>query len=181
LITDLLDLRRIETGRLVLDRRAHPPRSLIDPIAGEFSLLAAERGVTLEIVLDVTAPASIDADVDRFAQVLENLTANALKFTPTGGSVSIRAFSNLDGEAVFEVRDTGRGITAEQLPHLFERYWQAEHSTRRSVGLGLAIAQGIVEAHGGRIWAESAPGHGAAFFVALPTTMPDLASGAFQL
>jgi PAS domain S-box-containing protein len=181
LITDLLDLRRIETGRLILDRRAHTPASMIDPIAGEFSLLAADRGVDLEIDIDVTAPASIDADADRFIQVLENLTANALKFTPSGGSVSIRAYSNFDGEAMFEVRDSGRGIAAEQLPHLFERFWQAEHSTRRSVGLGLAIAQGIVEAHGGRIWAESEPGHGAAFFVAMPSTMPDLASGAFQL
>jgi PAS domain S-box-containing protein len=181
LVTDLLDLRRIETGRLTLDRRMHSPGSVLDPLVREFSLLAGENGITLEIMLDDTAPATIDADADRLAQVLENLVANALKFTPSGGRVSVRAYSNADGEAVFEVRDTGRGIAPDQLPHLFERYWQGEQAARRSVGLGLSIARGIVEAHGGRVWAESKPGNGAAFFVAMPSTAAESGQGAFRL
>jgi signal transduction histidine kinase len=131
--------------------------------------------------LDDTAPATIDADPDRLAQVLENLIANALKFTPAGGTVTVRACSSAGDEAVFEVRNTGRGIEAQQLPHLFERYWQAEPHARRSLGLGLSIAKGITEAHGGRVWAESELGHGATFFVAIPVRSADGASGAFLL
>jgi PAS domain S-box-containing protein len=168
LIADLLDLRRIETGRLVLERRIHSPAVILDSIRQEFALVADERGVTFDIIPDATLPSSVETDPDRLTQVLENLIANALKFTPAGGRVGVRAFANPGDEVVFEVRDTGHGIAPDHLPHLFERYWQAEPSTRRSVGLGLFIARGIVEAHGGRIWAESEPGHGATLSFAIP-------------
>uniref|UniRef100_UPI00398A23EB sensor histidine kinase n=1 Tax=Mycetocola sp. TaxID=1871042 RepID=UPI00398A23EB len=98
---------------------------------------------------------------------LSNLVGNALKFTPAGGSVRVGA--GAEGESVrFWVSDTGKGIDPEHLPHLFERFWQARRGDRQGLGLGLSIAKAIVDAHGGRIWAESTPGTGSTFFFTLP-------------
>jgi signal transduction histidine kinase len=113
--------------------------------------------------------ASIRCDRDRVLQVLTNLIANAIKFVGPGGSVEVGGF--LDGlEAVVFVRDEGPGIAAEDLPHVFDQYWQAKGTgaQKKGIGLGLAIAKGIVEAHGGRIWADSTAGRGATFFFSLP-------------
>jgi signal transduction histidine kinase len=107
------------------------------------------------------------ADSARIQQVLSNLVGNAVKFTPREGLVTVCA-EQIDGEVRFAVIDTGSGIPAEQLPHIFGRFWQARTSDRRGIGLGLAIAKGIVEGHNGRIWVESHVGLGSTFYFTLP-------------
>lgn len=105
-------------------------------------------------------------DVGRAVQVMSNLVSNALKVTPRGGTIAIGA--QLAGrEVVFYVRDSGPGIDADELPSLFERYWRSKKPTYKGTGLGLSIAHGIVAAHGGRIWADSEPGHGTTFYFSL--------------
>jgi PAS domain S-box-containing protein len=169
LIHDLLDASRLESGQL----RVHPGPLAVRTVlaeAREMVRLAAEkRGV--EIVLDVPGGLPrVLADRDRLLQVLSNLVGNAVKFTPRGGRVTLRA-GGADGELAFAVSDTGVGIPAEQLPRVFDRYWQAD-ARRTGAGLGLAIARGIVEAHGGRIWVDSAPGEGSTFSFTLPAAPP---------
>jgi PAS domain S-box-containing protein len=166
LITSLLDLRRIEAGRLVLDRRVFAPAALLDRVVPALHLLAHERGIHLEVRSCEELP-SVEVDVDRMVQVLENIIGNALKFTPSGGTVVVEA-GRAEGCVQFAVADTGPGIHPDQLPHLFDRFWQARHSSRRSVGLGLSIARGIAEGHGGAIRVESEPGRGATFRVLIP-------------
>ena len=100
--------------------------------------------------------------------MLENLIGNALKLTPTGGLIRIEVTPRA-GEVRFAVADTGPGIPAQNLTHVFDRFWQAQRAERTGAGLGLAICKGIVEAHGGRIWVESTPGCGSTFFFTLPT------------
>lgn len=107
------------------------------------------------------------ADRDRLLQALENLVGNAIKFTPRGGRITVDAAAR-DGEVVFRVADTGEGIAAEHLPRVFDRFWQGRRADRRGAGLGLAICKAVVEAHGGRIWAESEPCAGATFSFAIP-------------
>jgi signal transduction histidine kinase len=112
---------------------------------------------------------NVDAvcDRERVLQVLGNLIGNAIKFTPERGAVQISA-ETFDDEVLFAVRDTGVGVSAKQLPHVFDRFWQATPKTRLGSGLGLTIAKGVVEALGGRIWVESRPGDGTTFFFTLP-------------
>lgn len=170
MIQDLLDVTRIEAGRLPVDPAAAAPASLLaearealEPVAARASLrLAAEAEDGLPAVL---------ADRNRVLQVFANLVGNAAKFAPAGGTVTLRAERG-EGEVRFSVADTGRGIAQEQLPHLFDRFWQADRTDRRGLGLGLAIVKGIVAAHGGRVWAESAPGEGARFWFTLPEAEP---------
>jgi signal transduction histidine kinase len=107
-------------------------------------------------------------DKDRLLQVFENLIGNAIKFTKAGGSITVSAASR-DHEVVFQVADTGSGIAPENLPRVFDRFWQASRSGRVGAGLGLLITKGIVEAHRGRIWVESAAGSGSTFFFTIPT------------
>ena len=104
---------------------------------------------------------------DRLAQVLSNLIANAIKFTPPKGRVSVHAELSY-GFVQISVRDTGPGVHPDNLPHIFERFWQADRSSTSGAGLGLQIAKGIVEAHGGRIWVESTLGQGTTFHVTIP-------------
>jgi signal transduction histidine kinase len=130
---------------------------------------AAERQVALRAGVGEGARA-VYGDAGRILQVLANLVGNALKFTEPGGAVTVAAETR-GGEVVFSVSDTGAGIPAEHLPHLFELYWHARRNARsRGSGYGLAIAKGIVEAHGGRIWAESTPGAGSTFSFTLPAS-----------
>jgi signal transduction histidine kinase len=107
------------------------------------------------------------ADRDRLLQVFENLIGNAVKFTPAGGDVTVGAAPRGD-EVLFWVCDSGSGIDAEDLPHVFDRFWQSSSARRHGAGLGLAIVKGLVEAHGGRVWADSAPGRGSTFFFTIP-------------
>jgi PAS domain S-box-containing protein len=166
LIEDLLDVTRVEAGRLQLDRK---PEDLVRVIAEAVTLFEpalTEKSIALrEEIPDDLPPASVDAA--RIVQVLQNLVSNAVKFTSPGGEIAIRAAAE-NGEALIAVRDTGAGIPAEHLPRLFDRFWQATGSRRGGAGLGLAIAKGIIEAHGGRIWVESEVGRGSTFTFALP-------------
>jgi signal transduction histidine kinase len=165
LIDDLLDIGRIESGRVSIDARAVAPEDLVHDAVEMIAPLAASA--SLEVACSV-APGlpPVHADAKRIQQVLGNLLGNALKFTPSGGRVRISA-TPFDGKIRFGVADTGIGIPAEQLSHVFDRFWQAR-GDRRGAGLGLAIAKGFVEAHGGRIWAESAAGEGTSFYFTLP-------------
>ena len=108
------------------------------------------------------------ADRDRVLQVLSNYLNNAVKFTPAGGTIVLRLVPDDAGGVVYSVTDPGPGIAPEDMPRLFGRFWQAKATAHLGSGLGLAIAKGIAEAHRGRVWAESAPGNGATFFLALP-------------
>ena len=109
----------------------------------------------------------VEGDRERVLQVLANLLGNAVKFTPAGGRVALTVQAAPD-EVVFAVRDTGPGIAPENQEHVWDRFWKSRTSNRHGAGLGLAISRGIVEAHGGRIWLESAPGDGSTFSFTLP-------------
>jgi PAS domain S-box-containing protein len=166
LIADLLDVRRIETGRLAVERQPVSVATLLDDVLEMFETEATERQVALEARSPSPSPIVL-ADRERMLQLFTNLVGNALKFTPAGGAVT--ACADLVGDRVHcTVSDTGPGIPAEQLPHLFDRYWQARHNDRRGVGLGLAIAKGIAEAHGDTLNVTSTVGRGTTFTFALP-------------
>lgn len=159
LISDLLDVTRLEAGRLAVNTEPVDANLLVDNAIETLMPLAEEKGLALTTRLDVKA-GDVMADESRIHQVLSNLIGNALKFTPSGGRVVVSTRLLEDG-VEFCVEDTGPGITAEQLPHVFERYWQSRRTERHGAGLGLPIAQGIVAAHQGMIHAESEPGEGA--------------------
>src|SRR6185369_17454533 len=130
------------------------------------SPLAEAKRITLTGEL-IDSP-KVEADAERIFRVLSNLLGNAIKFTPEGGNITVRA-ERCGDEFWITVRDTGPGIAADELPHVFERYWKARPASQSGAGLGLYIAKGIVEAHGGRIWAESSAG-GARLIFTLPLT-----------
>jgi len=167
MIQDLLDVKRMESGRLTIDSRPEQPDVLINDTVDMLRPLAAGSIIRMETNIEDNLPPVI-ADSARIQQVLSNLVGNAVKFTPRAGTISVCAERG-DGEVRFSVIDTGPGIPAEQLPHIFGRFWQAKTSDRRGIGLGLAIAKGIVEAHNGRIWVESSVGLGSTFYFTLPT------------
>jgi signal transduction histidine kinase len=166
LIRDLLDFARLRGGRLTVAPQPHDVRRLLEDALGLLEPLAVQKGVQL-----VVAPAApgleVSCDHDRTFQVFSNLVGNALKFTPEGGRVEVRA-RGASGWVHFQVRDTGPGIPLSAQPHLFEPYWQAEETAHQGAGLGLYITRGIVEAHGGALWVESTPGEGATFHFTLP-------------
>lgn len=166
LIDDLVDFAGIEAGRLAIDRRPHDPEEILTATSDIFAPLAQERGLVFEVRAGPELP-QIDCDAERAVQVMSNLVSNALKVTPRGGSIAIGA-AHRGHEVVFFVKDSGPGIAPEDQPRLFERYWRSKQSHYKGAGLGLSIARGLVDAHGGRIWVESEPGHGATFHVALP-------------
>ncbi len=166
LIQDLLDLASLEKGRLALIRRVEDPSSIAREATETFRAPAREGELT--IGLDVRgSPPPIVADRDRILQVLANLCSNAVRITPPGGELVVGVEPQGDG-VVFRVRDTGPGIAPDELPHLFERYWRGRDVAYRGTGRGLAIAKGIADAHGGRIWVESQLGQGTTFYVWLP-------------
>ena len=166
LIQDLLDTTRIEAGALSVERGALAPgQVLVDAVEAE-QALASAASVELRLEAERDLP-SIWADRARLLQVFENLVGNALKFTPQGGRITLGAVSR-GGEVLFSVADTGAGVSPENLPHVFDRFWRAERAARQGAGLGLPICKGIVEAHGGRIWGQSLPGRGATFYFTIP-------------
>jgi signal transduction histidine kinase len=166
MIQDLLDVKRLETGRLGIEPRSEPAAALIYDTLDMLRPLAASSTILLESNVAENLPPVL-ADAARIQQVLSNLVGNAVKFTPREGRITVCA-DRIDGEVRFAVIDTGPGIPAEQLPHIFGRFWQARSTDRRGIGLGLAIAKGIVEAHRGRIWVESSVGLGSTFYFTLP-------------
>ena len=172
LVDDVRELALADAGRLSMDLRRTQLADVL--LAARSSLLpAAEaRGIALAAQIPQDLP-SVWADPDRVTQVLHNLLANALRYTPEGGLVTISAWRAENGVQLV-VRDSGEGIPAEHLDRIFDRFWRADPARARderakgSTGLGLSIARSLVEAQGGRIWAESEPGHGSAFHFTLP-------------
>jgi signal transduction histidine kinase len=165
LIEDLVDFAGIQAGKLALERDDHSPNEIISAASDIFTPLAQERGLTLQTRIQPGLP-PIKCDSERAVQVISNLMSNAIKVTPRGGQVSIGAEAR-DTDVVFFVHDDGPGIDDKELPNLFERYWRGKTSPYRGAGLGLSIARGIVDAHGGKIWAESKLGVGSTFYFSL--------------
>jgi signal transduction histidine kinase len=163
IIRDLLDVTTIEAGRLAVERGPLSAAAVAEQLRTRYTPLAAERGCALRCEVARALP-PVDADGERLAQALGNLLGNAIKFTPRGGTVELAVAPSPAGGVRFEVRDTGPGIPAEHLPHLFDRFWQARETRRAGAGLGLAIAQGIAQAHGSVLAVESTPGSGTRFW-----------------
>ena len=172
LVDDLLDVSRIITGKLRMDVRPADPNSFIDAAVEAVKPAADAKGVRLQKVVD-TAPISIPGDPVRLQQVVWNLLSNAIKFTPRGGRVQIRS-ARVNSHLEIVVSDTGQGILPDFLPHVFDRFRQADQKTSRQhggMGLGLAIVRHLVEMHGGNVQASSeGEGKGATFTVMLPIT-----------
>lgn len=166
LLADLLDVTQIEQGRLSLQRSEVDASLVVEELAALHGPVAESRGIRFHYA--ATSPAfDVFADRGRLSQALSNLLDNALKFTPDGGEVHLRVED--DGErARFWVVDSGPGVPTDQLPHLFDRFWRADRSSRDGIGLGLAIARGIAESHGGTIEVTSEAGQGAKFCIVLP-------------
>jgi signal transduction histidine kinase len=162
MIDDLLDFASIEAGHLAIKRRPQDPGSMIQETLASFEGVAQDKGLQLTAVVEPHLP-WVFCDRDRVLQVLSNLVGNATKATPEGGHISLRIEAR-GHELLFAISDDGPGIGAEDLEHLFERYWRSDEVEYNGTGLGLAIARGIITAHGGRIWAESELGRGATFF-----------------
>jgi signal transduction histidine kinase len=166
LISDLLDVARIEAGQLVVEPQAVEVGPLLSEVQDVFQLIARDKGLTLECEVVDGIP-RIAADRERLLQVIGNLVGNAVKFTPSGGRIGVQARSERDCVEI-SVSDTGPGIPREALLHVFDRFSRGRPAERRGLGLGLAIVQGIVEAHHGRVWAESEPGSGSTFRFTIP-------------
>jgi PAS domain S-box-containing protein len=170
LINDILDIERIESGRVTMELRSVDAGELALQAVDVMQAMAEKAGVRLYAWADRQP---MEADPDRILQVLTNLLSNAVKFSPPGGEVSVTV-SREGGELRFAVRDQGRGIPADRLESIFERFQQVDSSDAREkggTGLGLAICRSIVQQHGGRIWAESVPGEGSTFTFTLPVTV----------
>jgi signal transduction histidine kinase len=166
LIDDLLDAASIEAGHLSVEQSRVAVGPLVSEAIDSLQSLAAAESVLLKAELPSALP-DVFVDEARLQQVLANLLGNAIKFTPAGGAVAVMAEPT--GQTVtFAVTDMGAGISEDDLPHVFERFWQARPRARLGAGLGLFIVKGIVEAHGGKVWAESGVGQGSTFFFALP-------------
>ena len=165
-IGDLLDVGSIEAGKLAVVTTRGDMGTLVSEAVDAFDALARSSGLVLETELGDDDLGG-DYDHDRMIQVLANLITNAIKFTPRGGTVRVRATRSAEGVRVC-VEDTGAGIPAGMLEAVFERFWQVSPTDRRGLGLGLYISRCIVVAHGGRIWAESTPGEGSRLFFVLP-------------
>jgi two-component system phosphate regulon sensor histidine kinase PhoR len=166
-VQELLELSRTESGQAPLQLKPASVAGLIQQVARRLLPQAERAG--LQLTVDVPeSPAPVLADAERVEQALTNLLHNAIKFTPSGGQITLSAREQ-GGEAIISVRDTGTGIASEDLPRIFERFYKADRARSTSgTGLGLSIAKHIVQAHGGRIWAESVLGQGSTFSIALP-------------
>lgn len=174
LVKDLLDLARMEAGHLELNFREFPLEPLVQRVHRKFSALCKERGIALRLEMPDVPITLRHADEDRLEQVLTNLLDNAVRHTPAGSWIAVRAArltEQGDEYVAFAVADGGQGIPREDLPYIFERFYKADKARTRGssgTGLGLAIVKNIVEAHQGTIHAESEPGQGTTFFIKIP-------------
>ena len=166
LLGELLDIACIDSGTMRIVKRTHDLGELLREVHRSYEPMFSSRHLTFTIE---TPARSIVAsfDYDRIVQVLSNLLGNAMKFTQQGGLVALHVEQRGE-EIVFSLHDNGPGIPQSALPHLFDRFWQIDSDERRGLGLGLHICEAIVQAHGGRIWAESEVGRGSTFRFALP-------------
>ncbi len=174
MIEDLLDVGSIDSGRLAIDPREHEMGELFQDAVELSAPLIADKRIEIKIEMPA-APFKVRCDRERMMQVFSNLIGNAVKFVPERGTIVLSAAAS-GTNALVAVRDTGPGIPPARLPHLFQRYWQADETARKGRGLGLFITKGIVEAQGGVIWAESQVGTGSTFFITLPLAAPSLRS-----
>jgi PAS domain S-box-containing protein len=172
LIRDLLDSANIEAQGLSLRPQPESVRALVYDAREAARPLAEQKDVRLEADIAPDLP-PVRCDRERVLQVLSNLLGNAVKFTPEGGGVAVRAVGRDGASVVLAVEDTGPGIAPDMLPRIFERRWRADPTSPEGSGLGLFIAKGIVEAHGGRMWAESRVGEGSRFLFTLPVADAD--------
>lgn len=173
LASHLLDVTRFEAGGGRIEPRSVRLVAMLDDMERAFHVLAVQRGIDFRVTLQDGIPAEVQWDVDRINEVMGNLLANAFKFTSSGGTVELVAAPG-DELVIIEVRDTGAGIPPTQLPHIFEKFYQADNQRSASAagsGLGLAIAKEIVEAHFGSIRCESALGQGTTFTLQLPVVV----------
>lgn len=170
LIEDLLTISQLESGNAMMNLQAARLRDLVAQAIGDFEPVAGERNVSLEN--QVAAEVWIEGDPDRVHQVLCNLIDNAVKYGRQGGCVRVQAERDAaDGMVVVSVKDDGPGIPGEALERIFERFYRVDRARSREqggTGLGLSIVKHIIQSHGGRAWAESRPGEGAAFYFSLP-------------
>lgn len=192
LTKQLLDVSRFEAGGGAITPRAIELRAFLVGLEGAFRVLAQQRDIDLQVTWAEDTPHEVSWDADRMSEVLGNLLSNAIKFTAPGGSVALRVEPAGPDHLSLEVRDTGVGIAAEQLPHVFEKFFQADNqagAAAQGTGLGLAIAKEIVEAHQGTIAVESTPGVGTTFTLVMPARAagrrasvqtPALAAGAVR-
>jgi signal transduction histidine kinase len=173
LVDQLLELSRLESGDLPLHREELRLRPLVSRVLSEIEVTRGRRDVDLAQDVPEDLP-PVFADAERVHQVLFNLLDNAMRFTPAGGRVRVTA-SRQNGSVDVAVADTGPGIAPEHLPRLFERFYRVDTARSRDeggTGIGLAIARSVIEAHGGRIWAQSEPGKGSTFTFELPVAAP---------
>lgn len=166
LIGDLIDVASIDAGRLLVVPAKHDASRLCRDSMEAFQPAALGQGIQLSCQIG-KHPIPADFDHERILQVLTNLVGDAIKFTGKDGRITLRVDAR-GGDVCFAVEDTGEGIPADQLDKIFDRFFQTQRSDQRGLGLGLYISRSIVEAHGGRIWAESTPGRGSTFFFTLP-------------
>jgi two-component system OmpR family sensor kinase len=168
LVEDLLEFSRLESGQVAMVKEKVDVKELLQQCHELFSMRAKESGIELVLFVDEPLPPVI-GDIDRLEQVVNNLVDNALKHTPEGGTVWISAAQSPERYVTLKVSDTGGGIPAEQLPHIFKRFYRADSPGGKSgAGLGLAIAREIIRAHGGTITVASVSGKGSTFSVNLP-------------
>lgn len=167
MVSELLELSRIESGRVPLQLVATRPLDLVNQAVERLRLQAERASLSVCIECPEDLP-EIQVDAKRMEQVLVNLLHNAIKFTPAGGKITVRAQAQRE-RILFAVQDTGVGIAVEDLPRIFERFYKADRArSGGGTGLGLAIARHLVEAHGGQIWAESEKGKGSTFYFSVP-------------
>ena len=174
LVKRLLDISRFEASGGKLDVRRVDLQKLLTTLESSFSVLAAQREISFSVKHGDELPATVLWDEDRINEVLGNLISNAFKFTPRGGKVAITVLSESQRVSI-TVQDSGAGISQDQLPHIFDKFYQADNQAQaatKGTGLGLAIAKEIVEAHGGAISVESQVGQGTTFVVTLPLEPP---------
>lgn len=169
LIEDLLAIARIEGGQLTVDREPHRVQAVLDDALSIARPAADEKSIRM--IRDIGEDLTLSCDRERLLQVLENLIGNATKFAPPGGTITVRVRRN-GAEARFEVQDDGPGISQDAVPYVFDRFYQAPGVRRGGAGLGLAIARGIVEAHGGRVGVDSALGVGTTIWFTVPLDGP---------
>lgn len=165
LINDLMDISRLESGHLRVEPQPVRADYLLTTARELFEPAARAKGV--ELVIESPELPHVQADPERIHQVIANLLDNALHYAPAGSTITVRAQAHDEG-VLFTVADTGAGIAPADLPHVFDRFWQATHARKTGAGLGLTIARGIVDAHRGRIWVESTLGRGSVFSFTLP-------------
>ena len=179
LVNDLLDLAKLEAGKMTLERREVDFKSLVAKVVDEFHSMTGDKNVALKI-LRFDCESKIQVDQTRMMQVVRNLLSNALKFSPQGASVEINA-RRQGGSLIVSVSDEGPGIPENEVETIFDKFVQSSKTTTGAggTGLGLPICREIIAAHGGRIWAENKAGRGAVFFFTIPLAAPD-ASAALE-